>query len=150
MSAKNRIIAFLLAVLAVAGFQAMPHCSIQLWAAPQADKFEDLAQFNYGGGGVSGTGIRDKGGFTVVSMEAVAGRSKLSVSFAVKEDQQRTLSDFRVAVVDAAGKRHQASVENKVSAGGNGIEIFTFVLEFNLDRDKIDSLVIQQRTREKK
>ncbi len=116
-------------------------------APPKVDKFEDLAQFNYGGGMVSGTGIRDKGGFTVVSLEAVAGCSKLAVSFAVKEDQRRTLSDFRVVVVDAAGKRHHASAENKVYAGGNGIMVFTYVSEFNLARDKIDSLVIQQRAR---
>jgi hypothetical protein len=140
----------LLAALATTCLQALPGRSSQLLAVPPADKFEDLAQFNYGGGTVSGTGVRDKGGFTVVAMQAAAGRSKLSVSFAVKEEQQHTLSDFRVAVTDAAGKRHEPSVESKASAGGNGIMLFTFVLEFNLTSDKINSLVIQQRTKEKK
>lgn len=119
-------------------------------AAPRADTFEDLAQFNHGGGIVSGTGIRDKGGFTVVSLEAAAGSSKLAVSWAVKEEQRRTLADFRVIVVDAVGKRHHASTESKASAGGNGITVFTFVTEFNLSSDKIASLVIQQRVQEKK
>jgi hypothetical protein len=60
--------------------------------------FEDFAQFNFGGGGTSGTGIRDKGGFTVVPMEAPKGRTKLCVSFAVKEERATPcLSDQRGA-----------------------------------------------------
>jgi hypothetical protein len=131
----------------VAMAQALPNPSTQVLAAPEADKFEDLVQFNYGGGIVSGTGIKDKGGFTVVTLEAVPTAptsTKLSVSFAVKEDEQRTASDFRVIAVDANGKQKEADVENKASAGGNGATIITLVSEFSLSSDKIDSLVVQQ------
>jgi hypothetical protein len=148
MRASKYCFAYLLALLAAAGWQLTSH-SNPLWAAPQADKFEDLVQFNYPGGILSGTGIKDKGGFTVVTVEAVKGRIKLSVSFARKEEEKRTPTDFRVLAVDATGKRHEARTENKAGAGGNGIMVITLVSEFNLSNDKIDSLVIQQRVRDK-
>ncbi len=81
-------------------------------------------------------------------MEAAPGRSKLAVSFAVKE--QDAPPDFRVVAVDADGKRMQDSDGSTVSAGGNGTTVITVVSEFNLSGDKIDSLVIQQRTPVKK
>jgi hypothetical protein len=150
MRANMCCFAVLLAVLSAAGFQTLPDHSNQLKAAPQAGKFEDLAQFKNSGGIVSGTGIRDKGGFTVVPMKATAGRSKLAVSLAVEEDPQGNGSDYRVVAVDGAGKRHYASVENYASAGGNGITVITVVSEFNLTMEKVDSLVIQQRAKAKK
>jgi RNA polymerase sigma factor (sigma-70 family) len=113
-------------------------------AKRRQEKFEDFAQFKFGGGGVSATGIRGKGGFTVVPLEAVAGGSKLCVSLAVKEEQQLSAEDFRVVAVDAAGKRYPPTAEPGVSAGGNGITVITVVTEFNLSMDKIDSLVIQR------
>jgi hypothetical protein len=149
MRTRNWCFPFLLAVLTAAGFQRLPNSSIQLQAAPQANKFEELAKFKYGGG-VLGTGIRGKGGFTVVPMDAAAGCSKFAVSFAVIEDQQLGPSDFRVVAADVTGKRQQARVESGVSAGGNGIIVITVVSEFNIGSDKIDSLVIQQRVKGKK
>src|SRR5262245_40794877 len=47
----------------------------------QGIKWEDQTQFNFAGGVVSGTGVRDKGGFTVVMMEADKAQTKLAVSF---------------------------------------------------------------------
>ena len=150
MRAGKYGLAFLLAALAATILQTLPNRASQLHAAPLPPRFEDRAEFKYGGGGVSATGIRGKGGYTVVPLEAVAGCTKLSVSFAVKEDQKRDVSDFRILAVDGNGKRTAARAESKVSAGGDGIMIVTLVSEFNLDGDKIDSLVIQQRARGKK
>ena len=50
--------------------------------------FEDFAQWKFGrGGGVHATGIKDKGGFTVVPMEAPKGHTKICLSFALNEEQ---------------------------------------------------------------
>jgi hypothetical protein len=145
MRVNNDHFALLLAVLAAAGL-CLPSTSAPcLRAAPPADKYEDLAEFLFAGGNASGTGVRDKGGFTVVTVEANKTRTKLSVSFAFKEEDKRTASDFRIVAVDAAGKRHEAKAESRVSAGGKGVMVITLVSEFNLGSDKIDALVIRQR-----
>ena len=114
MRAGKYGLAFLLAALAATILQTLPNRASQLHAAPLPPRFEDRAEFKYGGGGVSATGIRGKGGYTVVPLEAVAGCTKLSVSFAVKEDQKRDVSDFRILAVDGNGKRTAARAESKV------------------------------------
>jgi hypothetical protein len=50
-----------------------------------------------------------------------------------------------MVAVDAAGKRHEAKAESRVSAGGKGVVVVTLVSEFSLVSDKIDALVIRQR-----
>jgi hypothetical protein len=132
----------LVAILTAIGFQALPIRSTQLRAA-QTEDFEDVAQLKFTGAIVSGTGIRGKGGFTVVSVEMTEARTRLSVSFAVKDEEQR--KDFRVIAVDSDGNRTEASEESKAAAGGNGIVVVTLVSAFELGRHKIDSLLIQQR-----
>jgi hypothetical protein len=146
MRASNYGLFFVVAVLTTVAFSALPNRSTDLWAASQAETFEDLAQFHFGGGVVSATGIKNKGGFTVVPVKVAEARTTLSVSFALKEEELRSL-DFRVIAVDAAGRRTDASAESKASAGGNGIAVVTLVSEFKLSKDKIDSLIIQQRAR---
>jgi uncharacterized protein (TIGR03067 family) len=116
----------------------------------QVDRFVELAQFEYGGGIVSGTGIRDKGGFTVVPLEATAGHSRLAVSFAELERPQRAPAEFRVIAVDTEGNRHHPSVANMASAGGEGTTVFTIVSEFNVTPDRITLLVIQTRTQDRR
>ncbi|HEV3003578.1 MAG TPA: hypothetical protein VGX78_03920 [Pirellulales bacterium] len=145
MKASSYCLFFVVAVLTTAGIQALPKRSTHLWASPQAEKFEDQAQFKFAGGVVSGSGtsIRNKGGFTVVPVEAAEARTKLSISIALKEEEQRTI-DFRVVAVDAAGRRTEANAESKASASDNGIAVVTLVSEFKISRDKIDSLVIQR------
>src|SRR5262249_47657276 len=136
--------ALLLVIIAAAGLCLLSTSAPCLRAAPPADKYEDLAEFHFAGGGVSGTGIRDTGGFTVVTVQADKTRTKLSVSFAFKEEK-RTADDFRIVAVDAAGKRHEAQAESRVSAGGKGVVVVTLLSEFSLGSDKIDALVIRQR-----
>ncbi len=113
-----------------------------------AGGFEDLAQFDYSRGGVLATGIAGTGGFTVVDMGATAGRFKVAVSFAMKD--QPTPPEFRVVAVDVNGKRIQGVPGGAVSAGGNGITVVTAVSEFDLGGAKIESLVIQKRPKVKK
>src|SRR5262245_15697565 len=108
MRVSNHHFALLLVIIAAAGL-----CLLST-SAPPADKYEDLAEFHFAGGGVSGTGIRDTGGFTVVTVQADKTRTKLSVSFAFKEEEKRTADDFRIVAVDAAGKRHEAQAESRV------------------------------------
>jgi RNA polymerase sigma factor (sigma-70 family) len=108
-----------------------------------AKQFEDFAQWKFGGGGAHAIGIKDKGGFTVVPMEAPKGRAKLCLSFALAGERAGP-SDFRVMAVDADGKRHEAQGKGGVSAGGKGTAVITMVLEFNLGSDAIRDLVVQR------
>jgi hypothetical protein len=147
MTARINRFTILLAVLTAAGLPALAGGPAYLWAGPQAEKFEDLTQFNFAGGVVSGTGVKDKGGFTVIPLEADKAQTKLAVSFALKEEEKRTLSDFRVIAVDAAGKRHEAKSQTGASASGKGVMVVTLVAGFDLASDKVDTLVIQQRER---
>src|SRR5262245_44779168 len=80
MRVNNHHFVLLLVVIAATGICMLSTSSPYLWAAPPADKYEDLAQLNFTGGSASGTGVRDKGGFTVVTVEADKTRTKLSVS----------------------------------------------------------------------
>ncbi len=105
--------------------------------------FSDFTRFNFGGGGMSATGIRDKGGFTVVPMDAPKGRTKLCVSLAVKEEQAPP-PKFRLIAVDAENKRHEPQWSNAASAGGNGTTIITMVSEFDVSIDKVRALVVQK------
>jgi hypothetical protein len=145
MRVNNHRLVLLLVIFAATGICMPSTSSPCLWAGPPADKYEDLAEFKFTGGSASGTGVRDKGGFTVVTVEADKTRTKLSVSFAFKGEENRTAADFRVVAVDAAGKRHEAKAESRVSAGGKGVVVITLVSEFSLVSDKIDALVIRQR-----
>ena len=144
MRVSNHRFALPLVIIAAAGLCLLSTSAPCLRAEPPADKYEDLAEFHFAGG-VSGTGIRDKGGFTVVTVQADKTRTKLSVSFAFKEEEKRTADDFRIVAVDAAGKRHEAQAESRVSAGGQGVVVVTLLSEFSLGSDKIDALVIRQR-----
>jgi RNA polymerase sigma factor (sigma-70 family) len=106
--------------------------------------FEDFAQWRFGGGGgVHATGIKDKGGCTVVPMEAPKGRTKICLSFALT-GERAGVSDFRVMAVDADGKRHEAQGKGGVSAGGKGTAVITMVLEFSLGSEAIRDLVVQR------
>ena len=69
MKTTNRRLALLVALCVAAGVHTLTERSTCLWAAPQAQKFEDLVQLNFGHGGVSGISVKDKGGFTVVPVE---------------------------------------------------------------------------------
>jgi hypothetical protein len=146
MRVNSHCLVLLWVVIAATAICMGPTSSPYLWATPPADKYEDLVELNFAGGIASGTGVRDKGGFTVVTVAADKTRTKLSVSFAFKEEENRTASDFQIVAVDAGGKRHEAKAETRVSAGGKGIVVVTLVAEFSLVSDKIDALVIRQRT----
>ncbi len=117
--------------------------------APEGEKFEDLVQLISKGRVVSGTSDPEKGGFTTFTLQAAPGRSKVGVSFALKDDQKRTVTDFRVVAVDRAWKRHFADVVDETDGRGKGIVVFTIVSEYDLPPDKIVAVVIQQRPREK-
>ncbi|HEV3259287.1 MAG TPA: hypothetical protein VG013_20645 [Gemmataceae bacterium] len=145
MRAGNNRFAIFLAVLIAAGFQGLGGRPAYLWAAPQAGKLKDWVQLNFAGGAVSGTGVKGKGGFTIVPMEDKAiGLTKVVVSFALTQDK-RGASDFQVVAVDRAGNRHDARAQSGVSAGGKGVVVVTLVSEFNLASDKIKALVVPQR-----
>ena len=146
MKTTNSRLALLVAVLAAAGVHTLTERSICLWAAPQAQKFEDLVQLNFGHGGVSGISVKDKGGFTVVPVETGKAQTRVAVSFALKEEENRPTSDFKVIAVDAAGKRYEAKDHNEASAGGNGLTVVTLVSKFDLASDKISAWVVQHRT----
>ena len=138
--------ALLMAVLAAAGVHMLTERSTCLWAAPQAQKFEDLVQLNFGHYVVSGIGVKEKGGFTVVPVETGKTQTRVAVSFALKEEDNRPISDFQVVALDAAGNRHEAKDHNEASAGGNGLTVITLVSKFDLTSDKISALVLQCRT----
>jgi hypothetical protein len=138
----------LLAVFAAAGLGPLASCPAPLSAAAPENKFEDWAQFHFSGGVVSATGIKDNGAFTVVPLETSEARTKVAVSFALMGETSHSRSDFQIVAVDAAGNRHEPKDQSKASAGGNGLSVVTFVLDFNLGSGKIDALLVQQRARE--
>ncbi len=113
---------------------------------PRRIKYEDFVELNHAGGGAAATGIRGKGGFTVVPLKSVNGRSTFVISFSVKEAELAEEPDFQVVAVDGNGKRHEAKPMS-VSAGGNGLAVVTLVPEFDLASDNIKSFVIQRRAR---
>jgi RNA polymerase sigma factor (sigma-70 family) len=112
---------------------------------PEEGGYEDMAEWSHSGGAASATGIRDKGGFTVVPVESPKGTSKFVVSFAVKEEELAAGPGFRVLAVDVNGKRHPATSQGQVSAGGRGLAVVTLLPEFGLTGDDIRSFVIQRR-----
>ncbi len=109
-------------------------------------KYEDFAELNHGGVGAAATGIRGKGGFTVVPLKSINGSSTFAISFSVKEAELAEEPDFQVVAVDGNGKRHEAKT-TRVSAGGRGLAVVTLVAEFDLASDNIKSFVIQRRAR---
>lgn len=108
-----------------------------------AKDFEDFAQFHYRGRGVLATSIKDRGGFTVVPLEAPKERTKLCLSFALNKEQARP-ADFRVLAVDADGKRHESVEKEAVSGAGEGTAVITMVVQFNISSDSIRTLLIQR------
>lgn len=113
---------------------------------PRRIKYEDFVELIHGGDAAtsSATGIREKGGFTVVPLKSAKGSSTFVISFSVKEEEN--VSDFQVVAVDGNGKRHEAKPSG-VSAGGNGIAVVTLLPEFDLTSDNIKSFVIQRRVK---
>ncbi len=112
---------------------------------PRRIKHEDFVELNHGGGIAVATGIRGKGGFTVVPLKSVNGSSTFAISFSVKEEELTNEPDFQVVAVDGNGKRHEAKTCNSVSAGGNGTAVVTLVPEFDLASENIKSFVIRRR-----
>jgi RNA polymerase sigma factor (sigma-70 family) len=112
------------------------------------DKYEEFARFKHTGGAASITTIKDKGGFSVVLMDTAEGRTKMAISFTVKENE-RPVANFRIFAVDKAGNRHSPKGENKVSGGGSGVTLITAVCEFSLASDNIETLLIQQQQADK-
>jgi hypothetical protein len=141
---QNRYFAILPVVVAIAGLGLLPLPSRGVEAKPQEKRFEDLIALDFSGEVVSGTGTIDKGGFTVVTVQADKDRTKVCVSFTAKQQDRRTSSDFKLLGVDAAGKRYPAKEASSASAGGLDVMVITIVSEFSLESDKIAALVVQQ------
>jgi len=135
----------LVAVLVAGNLAALPSGPAALCSAPAEEKFEDWAQFHYSGGIVSATGIRDKGGFTVIPLESAEARTKVAVSFALIGETGHSFSDFRIIAVDVAGNRHEAKHESNASASGKGTTVVTLISDFNLASGMIDTLLVQKR-----